>query len=184
MKRRIAVLTADDYLYQKIYLTLKSSVEVFRTDSAKIKDADLILTDEEEKILDKRCVLIGRGADAALRVPFKSEALIRLVAGDVTENVMRLDGRAVYFKGEKIKLTEVEYSLLSSLISAGGNFIEREALLKSVWGEGADGGVLNVYVHYLREKLEACGEKVIISSRKQGYKIDEKYLKSEEETQC
>lgn len=184
MKKRIAVLTADDYLYQKIYLTLKSRMDVFRTDSAKRKDADLILTDDVEKIIDKRCLLIGRVDDAALQVPFESEALIRLVAGDDTTSVMRLEGRAVYFRGEKIKLTEVEYSLLASLISAGGNFIERETLLKTVWGEGADGGVLNVYVHYLREKLEACGEKVIISSRKQGYKINEKYIKNEEEASC
>jgi DNA-binding response OmpR family regulator len=35
--------------------------------------------------------------------------------------------------------------------------------------------VLNVYVHYLREKLED-GKKIIISSRKLGYKIDERYL--------
>ena len=50
--------------------------------------------------------------------------------------------------------------------------------MKTVWGDGADGGVLNVYIHYLREKLEAGGEKIILSSRKQGYKIVEKYLKN------
>ena len=43
---------------------------------------------------------------------------------------------------------------------------------------GADEGVLNVYVHYLREKLERGGEKIIISSRGLGYKIDEKYLQT------
>ena len=35
---------------------------------------------------------------------------------------------------------------------------------------------MNVYVHYLREKLEYNGEKVIISSRKNGYKIDERFF--------
>ena len=35
---------------------------------------------------------------------------------------------------------------------------------------------MNVYIHYLREKLEADGEKIILSSRSHGYKIDEKYL--------
>jgi DNA-binding response OmpR family regulator len=62
------------------------------------------------------------------------------------------------------------------LIEASGDFISREELIRRVWGEGADGGVLNVYVHYLREKLEKQGEKIIISSRKNGYKIDGKYL--------
>ena len=54
-----------------------------------------------------------------------------------------------------------------------------EGSLTSEGGDDADGGILNVYVHYLREKLEKRGEKIIISSRKSGYKIDEKYLKGE-----
>ena len=52
----------------------------------------------------------------------------------------------------------------------------REEILSTVWGGEADSGVINVYIHYLREKLEVCGEKIILSSRKCGYKIDEKYL--------
>jgi len=51
----------------------------------------------------------------------------------------------------------------------------REELLSRVWGNDTDPGVLNVYVHYLREKLERGGEKIILSSRKCGYRISEKY---------
>ena len=40
----------------------------------------------------------------------------------------------------------------------------------------ADEKTVNVYIHYLREKLESGGEKIIISSRNMGYKIDSKYL--------
>ena len=60
--------------------------------------------------------------------------------------------------------------------AGGGEFVSRDELSRAVWGEGADGGILNVYIHYLREKLESKGEKVIISSRRGGYKIDGKYL--------
>jgi len=77
---------------------------------------------------------------------------------------------------EDIKLTEVEARLLDCLLSAGGEYVDRATLTSSVWGEGANEGVLNVYIHYLREKLEARGEKIILSSRKLGYKIDAKYL--------
>jgi DNA-binding response OmpR family regulator len=40
-------------------------------------------------------------------------------------------------------------------------------------------GLINVYVHYLREKLEVGGEKIINSSRKNGYAIDEKFIKED-----
>ena len=86
------------------------------------------------------------------------------------------------FGGRKIKLTELEYGLLSILMSKKGQSFGKEELLGRLWGEGVDLGVVNVYVHYLREKLEAGGEKVIISSRGAGYKINEKYLK--EDTVC
>ena len=42
--------------------------------------------------------------------------------------------------------------------------------------DGVDGGVVNVYVHYLREKLEKNGERIIISTRNLGYKINERMV--------
>ena len=54
--------------------------------------------------------------------------------------------------------------------------MSREELVTAVWGEGADDGVLNVYVHYLREKLEKENERVILYSRKSGYRIDGRLL--------
>ena len=60
-------------------------------------------------------------------------------------------------------------------MSANGEFVSREEILSQVWNGDADCGIINVYIHYLREKIEH-GEKIILSSRKQGYCIDEKYL--------
>jgi DNA-binding response OmpR family regulator len=74
------------------------------------------------------------------------------------------------------KLTEAEFALLEVLVECGGEFIKREELLSRVWGDNADPGVVTVYIHYLREKLEKNGEKVIISSRKNGYKISERFV--------
>ena len=39
--------------------------------------------------------------------------------------------------------------------------------------------MINVYIHYLREKLELCGEKIIIASREAGYRIDKRFLGGE-----
>lgn len=89
--------------------------------------------------------------------------------------------RALRFYSEKIHLTEVEYSLLAALVSAKGEFIRREDLRAAVWGAEGTDSLLNVYIHYLREKLELGGEKVILSSRKAGYAIAKKFVEGERE---
>ena len=76
---------------------------------------------------------------------------------------------------QHIMLAAKKYKLLR-VLSDAGDYVSRENLIMSVWGADVDGGVLNVYVHYLREKLERGGEKIILSSRKEGYRINEKYL--------
>ena len=68
------------------------------------------------------------------------------------------------------------FSLFNLLYSRKGEFVSRDEILALVWNGKADKGILNVYVHYLREKLEKNGEKIILSSRNYGYKINEKYL--------
>lgn len=87
--------------------------------------------------------------------------------------------RAVHFYAKEIRLTDVEYSLLSALVAARGAFISRADLRTAVWGEEGTDGLLSVYIHYLREKLERGGEKVILSSRKSGYALAEKFAKGE-----
>ena len=175
MKKAVAVITEDEFLYQKIFLILQPYATLTR-DRAMAQfclwDVDSVTPPEDKE----NVVFIGRD-DADLQRPFSHEDLIRLVSTD--EAVLTLGDRCAFLRGRHIKLTEVEFALLSSLFDAKGMFVSREELISAVWGPDFDGGVLNVYIHYLREKLESDGEKIIISSRKNGYKIDEKYLKEQ-----
>ena len=50
-----------------------------------------------------------------------------------------------------------------SIIEAGGEAVSREEILERVWHGEADGGIVNVYIHYLREKLESGGERQQLS---------------------
>ena len=121
---------------------------------------------------------MSRTMPCDMAIPFRHEDALALVesSSDIGEYiVLGGDGRHTYLGDEKIKLTELEYKLLGALISADGDFVTRQELLSSVWGEGFDAGVVNVYVHYLRQKLEKNGKKIILSSRKEGYGIDKKY---------
>ena len=93
---------------------------------------------------------------------------------------IRLDpeARRAYVMGEEIKLTEIETVILKILIERNGEYVSRDELLDTVWGSDAECGVVNVYIHYLRSKLEKAGEKIILSSRKCGYKLSEKYSRT------
>ena len=180
MAKRVAVLTDNDYLWQKIRLALREDYSAYRvTASEDVRPADIVILDTASEpqgltAEGKSVIRIGRGGD--IPQPFTYTQLLAALGGiDRTAPVITLGDRCVYLRGEKIPLTEVEQALLKALYDAGGEYLSREELIERVWGEGVDGGVLNVYVHYLRTKLEK-GEKIILSSRKCGYKIDSKYL--------
>lgn len=82
------------------------------------------------------------------------------------------ENRCAILRGERIRLTEVEYLLFRYLFRAGGRYVPRADILRAVWGDGTGtDGIVNVYVHYLREKLEKDGERRIFCSRKEGYAL-------------
>jgi DNA-binding response OmpR family regulator len=74
-----------------------------------------------------------------------------------------------------IKLTFLEFRLLSSLARRAGALVPRQQLLQEVWGKDyhADTRHLKVYIHYLRKKLEddLSNPQYIISERGEGYRL-------------
>lgn len=178
---RIGVYTEDDYLWQKINLAVSGVHTVIRIGRESSERFDVCLYDGDGEGRfegSARLVRMAREGEG-LRIPFSFGELEAAIANTETaEPRLLLGDRCAYLDGERIALTDVEYKLLLPLVRAEGEFVGREELIREVWGEGADGGVLNVYVHYLREKLER-GEKVILSSRKAGYGIDKRFLRIE-----
>ncbi len=72
----------------------------------------------------------------------------------------------------RITLTETEARLLAVLAGNEGAPVAREALERAVWGESCDTGRLEVYIHYLRNKLEGpAGRKLIHTVRGHGYAL-------------
>jgi DNA-binding response OmpR family regulator len=62
--------------------------------------------------------------------------------------------------GRELALTRREFDLLEVLARHAGSILSRAQLLELVWGYdwAADGNVVDVFVSYLRRKLEADGE--------------------------
>ncbi len=179
MEKAIGVITGNDYLYQKIFLCLCDKASVYRIDGDEgvdtvIFDCDSVLGEPREGY-----ITVGKRDGCRLKAPFSEQELIEALNHSKKSAALTVGDRCAYLRGKKIKLTELELSLLHRLIAAKGEFVDRAQLLRDVWGGETEGGVVNVYVHYLREKLEAEGEKIILSSRRQGYAISEKYLKEE-----
>ncbi len=173
--KRIAVITNDVYLFQKIKLDAPADTEVLH---GKLSGADIILVDTDSGIAaPDGAVTMSRRGGADIKIPFALGTVAALTEKETFPLLTLNKGeRCAYLRGERIRLTEVEFSLLSALTRRGGEYAERTDILREVWGDGTDAGIINVYVHYLREKLESHGEKIIISSRKCGYKIDKKYV--------
>src|SRR3712207_560670 len=101
--------------------------------------------------------LLARVRALARRPPEKGGDEATLTAGDVT-----LDpGRHEVRRGdERIDLTAKEFALLATLMQRPGQVFTRSVLLDTVWG-GTTGTYTNsvdLYVHYLRKKLDREGE--------------------------
>ncbi len=86
-----------------------------------------------------------------------------------------LDGNGEFsYNGELLTFTETEKSLLTALYENRGNAVSREELLERVWGrsEGAKTNLTDVYIRYLREKLDDRFDvRLILSVRGKGYML-------------
>ena len=170
-QRRALVLTADGYLFQKIRLELDGEVECVNTGAADIVIADIDTVDR----IPAGAITMSRKSGADISLPFKLGEVREWLSPKAVE-ALSLGDKCAMLDGRAIRLTDVEFALLKAIYARRGGYVKREELLSEVWGGNADGGVINVYVHYLREKLEVGGERVILASRGEGYKINEKLL--------
>ncbi len=173
MSRKITVLTADERLKRKIALLLRGSSQLCDEGEAYIIDRDTVSERREGAIY------LSRTEDRCIRIPFAHAELVGAVEELCTRGRGRLvlgENGTVTLGGEEVRLTDAEYRTLSVLMRAPlGQYVSRETLLSEVFGEGTDAGSVNVYIYYLRKKLERGGERIILSSRSEGYKINEGY---------
>ncbi|GAB3238777.1 response regulator transcription factor [Kineosporia babensis] len=127
------------------------------------------------------------GADDYLTKPFsfivlvaRLRALIRrgaperpvvLACGDLTLDPVR---RRVERAGQEISLTPREYGLLEFLMRHKGDVVTKGEILEGVWDPAFDGdpNVVEVYIRYLRRKIDAPFERRAIETvRGMGYRL-------------
>ncbi len=110
----------------------------------------------EELIARLRALLRRAGDDAE---PSQSSATVEV--GDL---VLDAAARSVRRGKREVELTRREFELMEVFARNAGIVLGRDRLLELVWGYdwAADGNVVDVFVSYLRRKLEAGGEQRMI----------------------
>ena len=146
-------------------------------------DAGIVMLTARDDLQD-RILGLDRGADDYVVKPFRFEELmarIRAVLrrrGTTRQQVLTFadlsldqDTREVH-RGERlIELTPREYDLLKLFMFNQRLVLSKETILERVWGydfEG-DANIVEVYVRYLREKLDDIPPKLIQTVRGVGY---------------
>lgn len=147
----------------------------------------LLLEVEDDSIAARSLCLEAGASDFWLRSAPPSDLLRRLrlhrrgSAGATApprlleEGDLRLDPvqQRVWRGRREVQLTAREYALLLLLLEHRGQTVSRDEILSQVWGqteEAGGGNVIEVYIRYLRLKLEADGERRLIHTvRGRGY---------------
>ncbi len=188
MYRRACVISRDPDFAQFIHLTLLSRIRAVTVTTEEsipaadvyVVDLDTILTPPmlEGRVLwcsaklDKPADCPDLWADRPFR-PARLLALLDLAEEEKAPLLYPYPDRAAVQVGDaEVALSLREHALLMALWNANGAYRSREALLHEVWGdEETEPGVVNVYIHYLRRKLEANGQRYIYAARGRGYKL-------------
>ncbi|MEL4894833.1 response regulator transcription factor [Crocosphaera sp. Alani8] len=138
----------------------------------------IILLTAKDDISD-RVAGLDAGADDYIVKPFNLEELLARVRANLRRNQqedpellqfldlsLNRNTRQVFRGNRSIELTAKEFDLLEYLMSHPKQVLSRDQILERVWGYDfmGDSNIIEVYVRYLRLKLESEEEKRLIQT--------------------
>ena len=165
-----------------------SGIEICRRLRSTGNKVPIILLTAKDEVAD-RVAGLDAGADDYVVKPFSIEELLARVRSnlrrtqEVDEDTLTFEDltlnrrtREVFRGGHSIDLTAKEFDLLDYLLTHPRQVFTREQILERVWGYDfmGDSNIIEVYIRYLRLKLEERGEKRLIHTiRGVGYALRE-----------
>ena len=181
---RTLVRWSPDCLVLDILMPGTDGLVVCRRARATEPGISIVMLTAKDAMIDQ-LVGLESGADDYLVKPFAMSVLVARIravlrrrepqAGETLRyEDLELDTAAHVARrgGHDIHLTATEYRLLHQLMRAPEQILSKPFLTDRVWGYDFEGNhnVLEVYIRYLREKLEADGlPRLIHTLRHSGY---------------
>lgn len=138
---------------------------------------------------DDKIKMLDLGADDYLSKPFHFEELISRIKALTRRNklsyqentqflscgtlMIDTDLHKVIQKDKEIELSPTEYKLLTFLMENKNKVLSRTQILQNVWGISFDNttNVVDVYISYVRNKIDETEQKIIHTVKGTGYLI-------------
>lgn len=183
---RVARETRPDAIVLDIMLPDFDGLEVMRRIRTDLPDVPVIFLTAKDAVTDRISGLTAGGDDYVTK-PFSLEEVIArlrgllrrsgaaqsrndslLVVGDLT---LDEDSHEVTRAGEQIHLTATEFELLRYLMRNPRRVLSKAQILDRVWNYdfGGQANVVELYISYLRKKIDANREPMIHTMRGAGY---------------
>jgi DNA-binding response OmpR family regulator len=165
-----------------------SGLELCRRLRATGNKMPVILLTAKDEVSD-RVAGLDAGADDYVVKPFSIEELLARIrahlrrTNEPNSNLLQFEDLSLdrntreVFRGQRsIELTAKEFDLLEYLLNHPRQVLTRDQILEKVWGYDfmGDSNIIEVYIRYLRLKLEENNEKRLIHTiRGVGYTLRE-----------
>ena len=177
-----------DLILLDVMIPELNGLEVLRRVRQKDENTRIIMLTARDAVMDKVSGL-DSGANDYMTKPFEIEELLArirtqlkqksVVSEPVLEDIeyrhLRVVpmAREVYIGEELVYLTQKEYDLLYFLIQHKNQALSREQIIEAVWGFDyyGDTNTVDVYVRYIRKKLDREKPSIIASVRGIGYMV-------------
>ncbi len=138
---------------------------------------------------DDKIIALSIGGDDYVEKPYSLGVLLAKVkavlkryaknSGEYSDGYLSVseETKRVTIKGKEVKLTFLEFKLLSYLIKNGGRVVKKQEIFEKVWEDKFTGdGTLNVHIRKLREAIEPSpnNPEYLITVWGDGYKFVKK----------
>ncbi|MFN8195838.1 MAG: response regulator transcription factor [Nocardioidaceae bacterium] len=185
-----AVSAAKEYSPDAVVLDMMlpdfDGLEVMRRMRGSDPDVPVLFLTARDSVEDRVAGLTAGGDDYVTK-PFSLEEVVARLRGlmrragamtPVQQNVLVVgdlsldeDSHEVFRDGEEISLTATEFELLRYLMRNPRRVLSKAQILDRVWNYdfGGQANVVELYISYLRKKIDAGREPMIHTMRGAGY---------------
>lgn len=163
-----------------------SGLEICERLRASRRRGSIVLITPED-ITEQRVSGFDAGADDCVSLPLQKREFVARVRAQLSKTyeeqspepmlycadlLLNRETREVFRKGHFVRLTAKEFDLMEYLMAHYFQVVTRAQILENVWGYDYTGSsnIVEVYIRYLRTKLEAVEDKRVIHTvRSVGY---------------